>query len=202
MRRGSCAPDVDDGRPEALGPRGDSDAGGAGQAEAADGASLCSTPQTPSCHGNSEADCEGVCLDSPASQCSATRTPMGPVVPDAGPSPVDLPPAAPAAARAARGPPDCEPDSEFLPNSLTIAGLQHIMRNLCNDVHTSLSHWRCFHAELKHFEGLLCMGERRQRYIWTCLRGTPFEGQSGRFERFTGSLYEARWKAVLQFLKS
>ena len=46
------------------------------------------------------------------------------------------------------------------------------------------------------------MEERRQRYIWTCLRGTPFEGQSGRFERFTGSLYEARRKAVLQFLKS
>ena len=77
MRRGSSAPDVVDGRSEALGPRGDSDAGGAGEAEAADGASLRSTPQTPRCHGNSEADCEGVCLDSPASQCSATRTPMG-----------------------------------------------------------------------------------------------------------------------------
>jgi hypothetical protein len=91
-------------------------------------------------------------------------------------------------------------DVSFLPNSLTVPGLQHIMNNLCNDVHKHLHHWTHFWDELKNLEALLVVSERRQRFVWTCLRGSHLQHRDRMFNKFTGSLYEARWRAVLDFL--
>jgi hypothetical protein len=66
-------------------------------------------------------------------------------------------------------------DSEaFLPAALTIPGLQHLANNMCNETHTALEHWKHFWNQLKAIETLLALHERRTRFVWTCLRGTPF----------------------------
>ena len=62
-----------------------------------------------------------------------------------------------------------------LSDCLTIPGLQHIVNNLCNDVHNSMGYFATFWQHLKSLESLLCVSERRGRYVWTCLRGTDLE---------------------------
>ena len=89
----------------------------------------------------------------------------------------------------------------FMPNSLTIAGLQHIINNLCADTHKSLTHWGKFHADLKNLEAFLNVPERTDRFIWTCLRHTRFAVFEHKFIRFSQSMYEARWHEVVCFLK-
>ena len=91
--------------------------------------------------------------------------------------------------------------SFFMPHALTVAGLQHVVNNLCAEVHQGLNHWSAFHAELKALESLLRVQERRQRFVWTCLHGTQLEAQTFRFDKFQGSLYETRWHEVLGFLR-
>lgn len=89
----------------------------------------------------------------------------------------------------------------LMPKALTIAGLQHVINNLCSDIHTEMSHWETFYSHLKALEALLRVPERRQRYVWCCIHLTPFQGFSGRFERFRASLYENRWHEILNFLR-
>jgi len=72
---------------------------------------------------------------------------------------------------------------------------------LNNDVHSSLSHWSVYYAQLKTLECFLRVEERRQRFVWTCLRGSPLAGHEHKFQRFKGSLYEQRWREVVSFLK-
>ncbi len=50
-------------------------------------------------------------------------------------------------------------DVHLLPNALTMAGLQHIIDNLCHDVHESMSHWGVYFEELKCFEAFLRVEE-------------------------------------------
>ncbi|CAE7581880.1 unnamed protein product, partial [Symbiodinium necroappetens] len=92
-------------------------------------------------------------------------------------------------------------ESFLMPCAFTIGGLQHVVNNLCADVHQGMGNWAPFYSDLKAVEALLRVDERRQRFIWTCLQGTPLEGQSHRFQRFKGSLYESHWHEVLGFLK-
>jgi hypothetical protein len=67
--------------------------------------------------------------------------------------------------------------TEFMPRGLTVPGLQHIANNLCCDTHTALEGWKRFWVQCKTLEALLALSERRSRYIWTCLNGTPFQGK-------------------------
>ena len=96
-----------------------------------------------------------------------------------------------------------EPDDEpfFMPNALTIAGLQHVVNNMMADAHTSLSWWPTFHPQLENFEAFIRIDERRQRYAWSCLHGTPNAHLTSLFARFRGSLYEDRWHEVVSFLR-
>ena len=103
--------------------------------------------------------------------------------------------AAPAAANAAA-------DMEYcMPNCLTVAGLQHIVDNLTADVHSSMPMWSDFYGKLKQFEALLRADDRRQHFVWTCLKGTSLERFRRKFRRFRHSLYESRWREVVGFLK-
>ena len=89
----------------------------------------------------------------------------------------------------------------MMPNSLTIAGLQHITHNLLQDIHTAMSHWACFHAQLKVLEGFLRIPERRARFVMTHLRGTLLESEEHLFmANFSEALYEQRWRNVIDFL--
>ena len=90
----------------------------------------------------------------------------------------------------------------MMPNGFTLAGVQHVVNNLNQDVHQSLSHWKAFFKELHNALGLLGRDDRRQRYCWTCLRGTPYEAKERLFESWSKELYEPRWREVLEFLKA
>ena len=65
-----------------------------------------------------------------------------------------------------------------------------------------MSHFDISHPRLKTFEALFTDGDRVKRFIWTCLRGTEYENASDRFELFSETLYEARWKQVAKFSKA
>ena len=59
----------------------------------------------------------------------------------------------------------------------------------------------CFTDHCKNAEAFLSNPEFRERYCWTCLRGTQYERFEGRFEKFGAHLYEHRWREVIQFLR-
>ena len=82
------------------------------------------------------------------------------------------------------------------------SGLQHIVHNMSEDVHTSLSHWEEYMKQLKQLEALMRVEERRERFIWSCLRNTPHAKFEHRFERFKGSLHEGRWREVVFFINA
>ena len=92
-------------------------------------------------------------------------------------------------------------DDKFLmPNAVQAAELQHVCDNALKDIHEDLQHWEGYYQQLKHFESLLVFTERRQRYVWTCVRGTDWAWAEDLFDRFESHLYEKRWKAVAQFV--
>lgn len=75
-----------------------------------------------------------------------------------------------------------------------------MLNNLTHDIHTSLQHWDGSFTQLQVMESILWVRERRQRFIRTCLRGTPAACNEQMFTTFEGSLYEARWRDVAGFL--
>jgi hypothetical protein len=87
------------------------------------------------------------------------------------------------------------------PEALPIYGLQHAINNINVDVRTCLSYWDSFWDQLKNFEGLLNVGERRRRFVWTCVKGSPLADQSHKLNKWSAELYEKRWRCVLAFLK-
>ena len=91
----------------------------------------------------------------------------------------------------------------FLPNALSIYGLQHAIFNLNKDVHTCLQYCNEFWPQIKNFEALFAknQGDRRRRFTWTCMMGSPLQGHIHKLQRWTASLYEPRWKEVANFLK-
>ncbi|CAE7524520.1 unnamed protein product [Symbiodinium sp. CCMP2456] len=89
----------------------------------------------------------------------------------------------------------------FLENALPVMGMQHCVYNLLKEIHTAIPFWDVFWRDLKNLEALLNWRFRRQRYISTCLRGTPLADLESQFESFSQSLYESRWHEVASFTK-
>ena len=81
----------------------------------------------------------------------------------------------------------------LLRNTLVLAGIQHSVSNMSSDVHKSLSDWKEYYEQLKTLETFLRMEERRQRFVWTCVRGTQLAGHEFAFSNFKGSLSGQRW---------
>ena len=105
----------------------------------------------------------------------------------------ELPPVAPPQQRRA--------GEWFLPRALCVPGFQHIVDGLIAEAHRGLEHWATFHAQLKVLERLLNRRWRRERYIRTCVEGTPFEHRTHLLIDWSASLYEKRWREVLNFLR-
>jgi len=89
----------------------------------------------------------------------------------------------------------------LLPNALTVPGVQHIVDNLCKDVHEHLRGWEGFKADLVNFKNFLVLGEIRERLRWTCMRNTQYEQFEYMFEHWVHRLYEARWHNVIEFVQ-
>jgi hypothetical protein len=86
----------------------------------------------------------------------------------------------------------------FMPRALVIPGALHICSNLSKDISSSLEHWGAFLKQLKTLHSVLCDRDRRERFIEKCIGDHP---DAKLFEAFSGSLYEKRWGAVVNFLQ-
>ena len=84
----------------------------------------------------------------------------------------------------------------LMPNAAKCYGLQHFASVLNVDTHEELEYFDTFYEQLKNAEGLLKITERRERFVWTCIRGTAFDQHPGvkLILGFSGSLYDKKWK--------
>lgn len=94
-----------------------------------------------------------------------------------------------------------EEDKHFLPNAMTVAGLQHVTSNLTEDVDKEMEIWNEFYPKLVNLQNFLMRPYRRSRFVWTCLRGTGFASEEHRLKHWTATLYKARWHEVTIFLQ-
>lgn len=92
-------------------------------------------------------------------------------------------------------------DKHFLPNAITVAGLQHVTSNLTEDVDKEMELWKEFYPKLANLQNFLIRAYRRSRFVWTCLRGTAFASEEHRLKHWTAALYKARWHEVTIFLR-
>ena len=99
------------------------------------------------------------------------------------------------------GPADADIDL-FLPRSIPVAGLQHVLDNLTSDTHRHLKHWPAYHASLKNLEAFLSYRFRRERFTRWCLRGTPHACREQDFANWSKTLYDKRWREVVAFVRS
>ena len=69
-------------------------------------------------------------------------------------------------------------------------------------MHQSLKHWDWFYPRLKNFETLLMNHEKRQRMVYSCVKDSAHSMHVHKFDNWSLTLYEPRWKCVVSFLKS
>ena len=65
-----------------------------------------------------------------------------------------------------------------------------------------MAYWDSFRPQFKNFEAFLNVPERRSRFQWACLRNTRYQCFEEKFNSYGASLYEARWKEVVKFVKA
>lgn len=81
-------------------------------------------------------------------------------------------------------------------------GQQHMASNLNINTHKELNYFEACWEQLQNLDGLLKMRERRERFLWTCVKGTRFENHiaAKRLKGFKGALYEKKWKYVTKYV--
>lgn len=98
------------------------------------------------------------------------------------------------------------PDRTYLlPNCASVAGMEHIVNNLVQDVHKYMPGWGGFWKQLKLFEHLLHIPDYKRRLYHTCFLGTDLDSKGKAvLDSWPkgATLYEERFKSVLNFLKS
>lgn len=104
--------------------------------------------------------------------------------------------------RSGLGEDSVDQSSRFLESHIKIYGLQHFASNMNIDSHKDLTYWDEFFEQLKNFEAMLELKERRDRFLWTCTRGTQWEAHwaAAKIRKFKGKLYEKKWKYVTKFI--
>jgi hypothetical protein len=94
-----------------------------------------------------------------------------------------------------------DPARKMMPFTFVVCGLQHLTNNINADVRQSLVYWEVFWQQLENFSGFLLCGERRRRFTWTCVTGTPWASQAYRLNKWSQTLCEKRWRTIPIFLK-
>ena len=61
----------------------------------------------------------------------------------------------------------------LIPACLIIPGCLHVVHNLSSDLHQKMEWWNAFWEHLQAIANLLADRHHRERFIMTCLRGTP-----------------------------
>ena len=90
----------------------------------------------------------------------------------------------------------------FLANAFTIGGVHHLISTVAKDTAASLQHFSRFYDKLKVEEQLLGHAGRRDKYVASCLVGTPHANQRKVFKRFGITLYKPRWLNVVAYCKA
>ncbi|CAE7229370.1 unnamed protein product [Symbiodinium sp. CCMP2456] len=98
--------------------------------------------------------------------------------------------------------PDSAPSTHpLLPRCLIIAGGLHVTHNVVSDLHLKLEWWSDFWTHLQHIVHLLEDRMYRERFIVTCVRGTPAAEYEEQFASLgLEKLYTKRWQVVITCL--
>ena len=89
----------------------------------------------------------------------------------------------------------------LLPEAVTVTGVQHLVSNLSADTHRSMDQWDTIYQQCQNIQAFLTMKERRDRFWWTCAKGTVDESEAkSMFAEWGQSLYTKRWGAVTSWL--
>ena len=91
--------------------------------------------------------------------------------------------------------------STWMPNSLTVPGMCHILHNLACEVDLRLPHFDDFYKQLKNASGLLCDSQRRRQFVAFCLRRSRLAHLEPSFQCDVPALYEKRWGHVIAFIQ-
>ena len=90
--------------------------------------------------------------------------------------------------------------SSFMPQALVIGGALHILHTVQATVTIRMELWQKFFKQCQNIAALLCNRGHRERFVATCLLGSPLANAVRHFEYFSAKPYEARWGEVVQFL--
>ena len=89
----------------------------------------------------------------------------------------------------------------FLPNSMTVPGVNHLIHSVVEGTEESLQHYPTFIKQMRVVESVLSHAFRKERIVALCIQNTPYADQAHVLERFSYTLYEKRWSSVLSFCK-
>ena len=84
-------------------------------------------------------------------------------------------------------------DSYLFPSAMPIAGLEHISNNMTKEMHSHLSHWDVYYRQVQNLASLLVRRWRRERFITSCLTGTPLGEYAWKLRNWSANLFEHRW---------
>ena len=93
----------------------------------------------------------------------------------------------------------------WLPSAVSVPGALHILHNIAQDVDMGhlpgFQHW---YSQLKTVSEFLIEGTYRDRYVVSCLHGSPYQSPEIEqlFKRTPPKLHEKRWGHIIAFLKA
>ena len=89
----------------------------------------------------------------------------------------------------------------LMPACLIIPGCLHVVHNLSSDLHDKMEWWNAFWEHLQAIANLMADRHHRERFIMTCVRGTPAGVHEQAFQNAgVMRLYEKRWQVVIAVL--
>lgn len=91
--------------------------------------------------------------------------------------------------------------SMCMPNCLVIPGLCHIVHNLCLQAGTSLSWWKEFQSGFMPLAYMLHHRHLRERFVATCIEGTPHQDSAELFKLQCPTHQSWRWGSLQRSLK-
>ncbi len=142
-----------------------------------------------------------------AADAHAADSPTPPAVPEPAPAPVEQaddksgvgPTKSALAVRSVGG----SPAPRVFPVALAVSGMLHILDNLTHDLHAALRHWSVLRGQIRVLAAFLCDRSRRELFVASCLRKSPFRSCESRFLKGARlkKPYDKRWGSTAEFMK-
>ena len=93
------------------------------------------------------------------------------------------------------------PNDFFMPRAVVVPGLNHIINNMCSDANKSMRHWDDWLVMFRPVDASLHHRHLRNRFIASCLQGSPHAWMEARFQVAPPSFAEWRWGSAVSVLQ-